>query len=65
MTQNELNCAVARAAGESVRTIAKMGFSPLTLAFFQGDYTAATFAEGTYEGCWPTSWPTSGATTTC
>ena len=29
MTQNELNRAVARATGESVRTIAKMGFSPL------------------------------------
>ena len=30
MHQNELNRAVARATGESVRTIAQMGFSPLT-----------------------------------
>ena len=30
MTQNELNRAVARATGESVRTIAQMGFSPVT-----------------------------------
>jgi len=29
MHQNELNRAVARATGESVRTIAKMGFGPL------------------------------------
>ena len=29
MHQNELNRAVARATGESVRTIAQMGFSPL------------------------------------
>ena len=32
MTQNELNRAVARATGESVRTIAKMGFVPLTVS---------------------------------
>ena len=30
MHQNELNRAVARATGESVRTIAQMGFIPLT-----------------------------------
>ena len=30
MHQTELNRAVARATGESVRTIAKMGFSTLT-----------------------------------
>jgi len=30
MYQNELNRAVPRATGESVRTIVKMGFSPLT-----------------------------------
>ena len=30
MHQNELNRAVARATGESVRTIARMGFSPLS-----------------------------------
>ena len=32
MHQNELNRAVARATGESVRTIAKMGFVPLTVS---------------------------------
>jgi len=32
MTQNELNRAVARATGESVRTIAQMGFVPLTVS---------------------------------
>ena len=30
MHQNELNRAVARATGESVRTVARMGFIPLT-----------------------------------
>ena len=30
MTQAELNRAVARATGETVRTVAQMGFRPLT-----------------------------------
>jgi hypothetical protein len=30
MTQHELNCAVARATGESVDVISSMGFVPLT-----------------------------------
>jgi hypothetical protein len=29
MTQHQLNCAVARATGESLSTIARRGFSPL------------------------------------
>ena len=32
MNQNELNRAVARTTGESVRAIAKMGFVPLTVS---------------------------------
>ena len=30
MTQAELNCAVAEATGESIKTIAQWGFIPLT-----------------------------------
>jgi hypothetical protein len=35
MTQRELNRAVARATGETVETIARMGFSPLRVPFQQ------------------------------